>query len=240
MLQSLNDIFSKHKGGTLLAIFPHPDDESFASGGLFLVARKYHLKTRLICLTKGGRGLNSYQQGDLKEIRANELSKAAEILGIDQVDLWDYPDAGLRRTKKEWSEKIKKKVLAINPDFVITFDHSGMTGHPDHIITCHKIHKVIRQIDKKPLLFWRVPGEKEKKYFKDNHALAFASMASYRLDYSLLQSINKVRAVLAHKSQMQNLRYKLMVVGMLFSSNEFYYQVKIDKTYRYKFVKFKI
>ena len=83
-MESLQIFLRRNKVKNLLAIFVHPDDESFVSGGLFQEAQKQGIKTSLVCMTKGGRGLNALGGGNLNEIRSGELDKAVKILGIDE------------------------------------------------------------------------------------------------------------------------------------------------------------
>ncbi|KKQ37647.1 MAG: hypothetical protein US53_C0013G0006 [Candidatus Woesebacteria bacterium GW2011_GWA1_37_7] len=69
-MQDLSTYINVIGAKKLMAIFPHPDDGSFVSAGLFLNAEKLGISTYLLCLTKGGRGINSYKKGDLTKIRA--------------------------------------------------------------------------------------------------------------------------------------------------------------------------
>lgn len=41
-----------------MTVFPHPDDETMASGGLLLAAKRLGWKTVVVVLTKGGAGEN--------------------------------------------------------------------------------------------------------------------------------------------------------------------------------------
>ncbi len=221
----------------LLAVFPHPDDESFTSAGLFQMAQEFGVNTSLITLTKGENGENSDTLGNLKKIREKELSAAAKILGIDNVDLWNFPDTGLRETKKSWVTKLKNEISSKKPDIILTFDHSGITGHPDHIVVSVEVLAIIKSMKKKPLLLWRVPDNEEKIYFKDNHALAFASKPNYFLDLNFFQSLKKILAVFTHKSQMKNFAFKLHILEwFLFDHKELYINVDLKKPFTHRFV----
>jgi len=221
----------------ILAVFPHPDDESFVSAGLFQVAQEFGIETFLITLTKGEKGENSFQEGDLSKIREKELKLSAKILGIDKVDLWNYSDAGLRDSKKGWVTKLKAKIVSLKPDIILTFDHSGITGHPDHIIVSVEILAIVKSMKKKPVLLWRVPDEQEKTYFKDNGALPYASEPTHNLDLSFIKSLKKVLAIFSHKSQMKDFRFKLQILEwFLFDHKELYIEVDLGKPHTHRFV----
>lgn len=241
-MQSLHSFFNDNKVKSLLAIFAHPDDESFVSGGLFQEAQKLGIMTSLICMTKGGRGLNAYKSGNLKEIRSKELDKAVKILDIDKTYLWDYPDADLRSTKDNWVSDLEKQIIKTNPDLILTFDPSGITGHPDHLVTCIETLNLIKKMKKKPFLIWRVPDDQEKnKYFHKNDLIKYAKEANMELNYGLKESLKKIKAIYSHKSQMKNIKYKLQILEwFLFDHRELYYRVDLSQNYKYKFVHFTI
>src|SRR5215210_225354 len=88
-----------------LAIRPHPDDESSATGGLLA---KYHAggkRTGVITCTGGEEGEIHdpdlvYEEAfpRLKEIRERELRAACEILGVSELRLLGYRDSGMAGT----------------------------------------------------------------------------------------------------------------------------------------------
>ncbi|MCH7641439.1 PIG-L family deacetylase [Patescibacteria group bacterium] len=240
-MKDLKALLKDSKGQTLLAIFPHADDECFVAGGLFQIAKEVELKTKLLCLTRGERGINGLGRGKLKKIRTKELDKAVMILGIDKLILEEYPDAKLRETKAKWTPIVTEVIKKESPDIVLTFDHSGVTGHPDHIVSCHEVLKILRKIKKKPVLLWRVPDTQEKSFFAENRALKFASKPNYHLSYGLKESLIKIRAIFAHNSQMQGVLYRLQILEwFLFDHKELYFRVDYKKKYNYRFVPYKI
>jgi N-acetyl-1-D-myo-inositol-2-amino-2-deoxy-alpha-D-glucopyranoside deacetylase/mycothiol S-conjugate amidase len=108
----------------------------------------------LICATGGEAGtvdpehLNGFK--DTAELRANELKRAAKILGLKEVFLLGYrdsgmpgtednkyPDAQINHSLDEVAGKVVKYIRELKPDVVLTFDPIGGYKHPDHI----HIHK---------------------------------------------------------------------------------------------------
>jgi N-acetylglucosamine malate deacetylase 2 len=126
----------------IMMIFPHPDDESFACGGTFALCRERGQETCLICVTSGCKGRSgSYAipcGEQLARHREEELERAAEVLGISRLELFRYPDGTLATVDSgELAEKILHVILDWKPGVIITFPPDGVTGHPDHIATCH-------------------------------------------------------------------------------------------------------
>jgi LmbE family N-acetylglucosaminyl deacetylase len=95
-------------------------------------------EVHLVCATHGGAGWNGLPAGrrqeELPEIRAAELERAAAVLGLAGVELWDYPDGGVRGCDQaEITGRIREAVDRIDPDLVYGWGPDGAYGHPDHI-----------------------------------------------------------------------------------------------------------
>jgi N-acetylglucosamine malate deacetylase 2 len=240
-MRNILNIIKRNKGKTLLAVFPHPDDESFTAGGLFQRAIKEGVKVKLICLTKGASGLNSYGSGDLKALREKEFTAACVFLGITDYDLYDYPDAKLKQISEVWMEVVKKEIKKEKPAIVLTFDHSGITGHPDHIATSVEIHKYIKRMRVKPALFWRSPDSQEAERFRENKAIGYASTPNYRYDLSFKEALVKMLAIFSHKSQMQDFNFRMNIMQMiLLKRYEHFHKVDFKSKYPFKYVPYKI
>ena len=240
-MNDLKEILGEKKVRKVMLIFAHPDDESFVTGGLLLNCEDYGVKSHLVCLTKGGLGKNSLSKGDVDILREDELHKASKILGIDKLTLMGYPDAGLRKTKSKWTKEIRKLIKDEKPDVVITFDYSGITGHPDHIISCDEVRKIVSKMKNPPILLWRVPDENEKKHFASNEALIYAGNPTHICTYTLKKSKKKLSAIFAHASQMSSFWFKIhLVEELLFHTQESYHVVDLKRKYKFKFVDFDV
>ncbi|MDQ6918064.1 MAG: PIG-L family deacetylase [Candidatus Dormibacteraeota bacterium] len=95
-------------------------------------------EVHLVCATKGGAGWNGLPAGrrqeELPEIRAAELERAAAVLGLSSVEVWDYPDGGVPGCDlAEITSRIRAAVERIDPDLVYGWGPDGGYGHPDHI-----------------------------------------------------------------------------------------------------------
>lgn len=214
-IKKILPILQKEK--KLLAIFPHPDDESFVAGGLFQKTNKFNISTKLITLTKAGTD------------RHSELKKAAKILGIDDITVWNFPEGNLAKNTS-WVKKISAEIKLFKPEIILTFDPSGITGHPDHIVTCLEVFRIVKGMEKRPNLLWRVPDDSERKFFSNNPSIKFAKYPSHALDYNLFIALKKIKAIYSYKTRMKNFGFKLQILEWyLFDHREYYHQVDFDK-----------
>ncbi len=130
----------------ILAVFAHPDDESWGSAGSLSIYCRRGLKCRLITASAGEAGfepdvLAKTSETERKNIRKAELTKAAAIIGLSSVEVLDLPDGGLKSYGSDrLAELISERIAKHSPRVVITFDETGITGHRDHI-TVHTATK---------------------------------------------------------------------------------------------------
>jgi N-acetyl-1-D-myo-inositol-2-amino-2-deoxy-alpha-D-glucopyranoside deacetylase len=125
-------------GRTVLGVFAHPDDEALACGGTLARLTDGGATTVLVCATRGERGFvgepTLVPDGDLGRVRTGELRAAAQVLGVSDVVVLDYPDGYLRwRDTAELEVEIVAAIQRYGPDAVITFDEDGLYWHGDHI-----------------------------------------------------------------------------------------------------------
>jgi LmbE family N-acetylglucosaminyl deacetylase len=124
--------------GTVLAVFAHPDDETYLCGGL--MARAVANGERVVCVTatRGELGSPDEQRwppGEpLAAVRTKELEVALAELGVTEHHWLDYPDGGCADVDQDEAVRRVAEIMAeAAPDTVLTFGPDGQTGHPDHI-----------------------------------------------------------------------------------------------------------
>jgi len=123
----------------LLAIFPHPDDETLGLGSTVARYSAEGVETYLICATHGERGWFESEGPDpgwqgVATIRAAELNCAAEQLGLHEVVFLNYIDGNVDQANPgEIIGKLAAQIRRIQPQVVVTFSPDGNYGHPDHI-----------------------------------------------------------------------------------------------------------
>ncbi len=135
---------------TLLAIFAHPDDESFGPGGTLAKYAAEGVAVHLICATMGEAGESDTADlgecDDLACQREQELRCAADILGLEEVHLLDYRDSGMagspanqhpralaQANPDALADQVADLIRRLQPQVALTFDPFGGYGHPDHI-----------------------------------------------------------------------------------------------------------
>ena len=134
----------------LLAVFAHPDDETFGTGGSLAYYASQGVEVHLVCATRGEVGevepelLQGYNS--VGELRENELRCAAGHLGLAGVHFLSYRDSGMAGSKENEhpdalvkadislvAGEVVQLIRKIRPQVVITFDPIGGYMHPDHI-----------------------------------------------------------------------------------------------------------
>ena len=135
---------------TLLAVFAHPDDEAFGTGGSLTVYSRSGTRVVLVCATRGEVGEISDPSlatpETLGEVRENELRCAAETMGISELAFLDYRDSGMVGSAENQdprafinapAEQVVNQLVGVlrrvRPQVVVTFEPNGGYGHPDHI-----------------------------------------------------------------------------------------------------------
>lgn len=131
------------KKKSILFIFAHPDDETFACGiSISKYSETKMASTHLLCATKGQAGKAGEPPlctpEELPRFREQELHDACAILGFDQVDVWEYQDKFLNTVPvDELVTRIHQAIHQIQPEIVVTFAPHGISGHPDHLAISH-------------------------------------------------------------------------------------------------------
>ncbi len=117
----------------VLAVVAHPDDESFGLGAVLAAFAAAGSDVSVLCLTRGEASTVRGVAGDLAQVRAQELQRAAEVLRLTRVGLREYPDGALADVPlDDLRAEITTFADGSAPDGVVVFDPSGITGHPDH------------------------------------------------------------------------------------------------------------
>lgn len=123
------------KRPSVVAMFAHPDDEAFGPAGTLALLAKDH-DVSIIVGTNGEAGENHHPDKSLHilEIRRQEVTTSAKILGVKEVYFLDLPDGHLNNTiYGDALKKAEKIVKEIKPETIVTFEHHGLTGHIDHV-----------------------------------------------------------------------------------------------------------
>lgn len=122
---------------TVVAVFAHPDDETFICGGsLARLAAEGH-RIVLVCATRGEMGRRmgvppSATRESIGDVRELELRAACDALGIAELCLLGIRDKSLEiQPFDDLVARILDVLHREQPTSVITF-HEQYGGHPDH------------------------------------------------------------------------------------------------------------
>lgn len=121
----------------LLAVFAHPDDESFICGATLAKYASRGVDITLVSATRGEMGrrmgnppyLNRESMAAAREL---ELRNACDSLGIRQLLFLDIRDKTVEfADENDLTTRIANLIQEVDPDVVLTF-HEKLGGHPDH------------------------------------------------------------------------------------------------------------
>ncbi len=238
-MKNIDDFLEKVKNRKILFVYPHPDDESVMAGGLIQRALAKKFQVTVLTLTEGSRGkIHINGKGrSVTEIRRDEMAGAMSRLGVADWVMWKFEDGKLRKYKK-WRVRLRKFIEETEPGVVVTYDLSGVTGHPDHIALSLEILRIFKKT-KGFRLLWT--SFEEKSRLVSFAVTKYLIGPRYRLDLSWEEAKNKWLAAYAHKSQGLVGYLGLPWWVLVFTSRkEWYSEAKIDRKYKYRFTKFKI
>lgn len=136
---------------SLLAVFAHPDDEAFSSGGTLAHYAEKGVKVLLACATRGeaGKITDPSLKGieDLGRQREEELRAACRALGIPEPVFLDFHDSWRAERTRVGDPKalmnvdplmvepaIRALIEGHAPQVILTFDPHGGYGHIDHLV----------------------------------------------------------------------------------------------------------
>jgi mycothiol S-conjugate amidase len=142
-----------------MCVHAHPDDESSKGAATMARYAAEGVDVLVVTLTDGSRGsvLNPAMDrpevlADITAVRAAEMDRAREILGVRQVFL-GFVDSGLPEGDplpplpegcfavgdlEEQTEALVRVVRQQRPHVMTTYDENGGYPHPDHI-RCHEV-----------------------------------------------------------------------------------------------------
>ena len=144
-------------GLTMVCVHAHPDDEALFSAGVMARYAAEGVRSVLVTCTDGSLGYMpdgtptrapGHDRDVVAAARRAELETAAELLGVDRLELLGYRDSGMagwpenddpeafvRADLDEVASRIAAVIAEERPQVVVTYDANGFYGHPDHIST---------------------------------------------------------------------------------------------------------
>ncbi len=183
----------------VLAVFPHPDDESFAAGGTLARCSEAGVATTYLCGTYGdmGRRLGRpafTNRESLRDVRTAELKEACAVLGCN-VRFMGLRDKCVEfEDPEEVARMVRAVIEELQPSTVITY-YPGHGVHPDHDALGHSTVLAVRDMPRasRPRLLARAVGDRAE-------VLAALGPAHVASDILAVRD-RKLDALRAHRSQ---------------------------------------
>jgi LmbE family N-acetylglucosaminyl deacetylase len=123
-----------------MAVFAHPDDDTYSLGGVLAIEGPGRVDYALIVATSGEQGPISdpslASREDLARVREGEERAALSVLGFGDASIHflRYADGALKDVPRDQLVRAIAQILAeLRPHVVVTFGPEGVTKHDDHI-----------------------------------------------------------------------------------------------------------
>ena len=149
-------------GPTLLAVFAHPDDESFRCGGTLALLARRGVRVCVLTATRGQAGSCGdpplCRPNELPAVRERELRCACAALRIEPSRLLDYRDGALVDVDEEEAvAHVMAAIQELRPQVLLTWPPDGLSGHPDHVAVSRWVALAFERVGAAALYHLAVP-----------------------------------------------------------------------------------
>lgn len=122
----------------VLAIAPHPDDETIGCGGTLARLADGGTRVQVVLVTDGGATLTAGRASRGVQSRRREEARAAcEILGIDPPRCLGLPDGAVAGRLPELEQALDQAIDECRPDLLLA--PWLLDAHPDHRAVSHAL-----------------------------------------------------------------------------------------------------
>lgn len=147
-------------GATVLSIFPHPDDETFAAGATLARWAASGARVVAVTLTLGelGRSLGDppfATRLTLPDVRRQELAAALRALGVERIVLMHLHDKTVEFVDREaLVRRLLETIETYRPQTIVTY-YPGYAVHPDHDATGEAVAAAVARLprDRRPAVY---------------------------------------------------------------------------------------
>lgn len=223
---SPEDLKLNFRGKNILFIYPHPDDETMASGGLtFHLSKRNNVKVVSVTSGQYGDEILKLPPEKLAEIRKKEFIRAVMNLGVKDYEIWDFTDGKLKQQTSEVKSQIEKIISDFKPDLVVTYEKYGVYGHPDHIALSKIINELSNHANFRTLystISQKLFNKIDLPTFMAENKIS-PSLPKYKFNTLKFARV-KYFAAKSHKSQNLS-RGHFLSLQMLVNINEYYTDV---------------
>lgn len=147
-----------------LVIYPHPDDETMSAGGLIQELKRFG-GVKVITVTKGefGTELLNLPPDALAKVRNQEFIEAMKSLKVSDYEVWDFVDGTLSNKLSDLKIELESTISSYKPDLIVTYERSGVYGHPDHIALSKVVSEIKQENNSFKVLYSTLPEKILKK-----------------------------------------------------------------------------
>jgi LmbE family N-acetylglucosaminyl deacetylase len=122
---------------TALLLVPHPDDPEYGCAAAVAKWTSQGKTVHYALACRGEVGIAGMPPEEAGPLREGEQLQSAAIVGVQDVQFWDFPDSQIRDTP-ELRAKIAETITELAPDLVITLYSGpewapGVPNQRDHI-----------------------------------------------------------------------------------------------------------
>src|SRR5699024_9505151 len=131
----------------ILILAPHVDDETIGLGGTIAQHAANNCDIQCVVLTDGASSNSTEETEQLKQMRKKEMEMVQQILGITNIEFWDFPDGELQVNLAAVA-LLKEKIMQFQPDII--YCPTIVDAHPDHLATAEILkHTLAHTINNK-------------------------------------------------------------------------------------------
>lgn len=175
--------------GPWLVFAPHPDDETLGMGGSIALACRQGVEVQVVVMTRGELA------GD-PEQRKQECLQAGRVLGIDQYHFWSIADQGIKEAEIALRD-LEAVTQPLQPKTI--FLPGIQEFHPDHRAATRIILGLLQS------------GSYQGSVWL--YEISRQGEANHLVDISQVIG-QKVRAIQRYQSQLAQVDYQDMVLGL--------------------------
>ena len=193
-------LFNDSEVERVLCVVAHPDDMEY--GGSAAVAKwtDEGKEVAYLLLTRGEAGIRDMQPDEVASLRADEQRRACNIVGVDDLEILDFPD-GLVEPTHELRRAIARKIREFRPNAVVmtNFELKARWGfnHVDHRNAGIATIDAIRDADN-PWIFTELK-EEGLDAWKADHLLINGGEPTHAVTLTAAHVDRGVRSLEAHK-----------------------------------------
>jgi LmbE family N-acetylglucosaminyl deacetylase len=104
---------------TAIVLVPHPDDPEYGLAAAVAKWTSAGKRVRYVFACRGEAGIAGMPPEETARVREAEQRRAAAIVGVRDLEFWDFPDSNIRN-RPELRRKIVDTFAALKPDVALT------------------------------------------------------------------------------------------------------------------------